>query len=92
MLEGGRVDWVGARGQPVGSNLEAPAAPGALMLLLWCPRPPATQTLTKRYIVEPEDDIIPKQFIGCEINWKDVALNPTVEQVTSGRLERCQSL
>jgi hypothetical protein len=42
---------------------------------------PTPQVLEKTYLLEPEDEVIPKQFIGCKIDWKDAALDPTVEQV-----------
>jgi hypothetical protein len=41
------------------------------------------QVLEKAYILEPEDDVIPKRFTGTEIKWKDPSLNPTVEMVSS---------
>ncbi len=39
------------------------------------------QTLSKTYTVEPEDEVVPKKFVGCKINWKDPSLDVTVEQV-----------
>jgi len=42
------------------------------------------QTLEKSYILEPEEDVIPKRFVGCKIEWKDPALDVTVEQVGRG--------
>lgn len=39
------------------------------------------KVLEKAYILEPEEDVIPKKFIGCKIDWKDPAVDPTVEQV-----------
>jgi len=36
--------------------------------------------LEKTYIVEPEDDIVPKEFIGCKIHWKE-GKDVTFEQV-----------
>lgn len=36
--------------------------------------------LVKTYILEPEDDIVPKEFIGCKINWNE-GKDVTVEQV-----------
>jgi hypothetical protein len=44
----------------------------------------SNKTLTKKYVLEPEDDVIPKKFEGCKINWKDDKLNPTVEAVRCG--------
>jgi nucleosome assembly protein 1-like 1 len=38
--------------------------------------------LEKTYIVEPEDDIVPKEFIGCKIHWKE-GKDVTFEQVNS---------
>ena len=38
------------------------------------------QVLTKTYILQPEDDIVPKEFVGCKINWKE-GKDVTVEQV-----------
>lgn len=40
------------------------------------------QVLTKTYILQPEDDIVPKEFVGCKINWKE-GKDVTVEQVGS---------
>eukprot|EP00983_Pelagomonas_calceolata_P049053 1141325-Pelagomonas_calceolata.AAC.3 len=37
------------------------------------------QTLEKSYILEPEEDVIPKRFEGCAIEWKDPSLDVTVE-------------
>jgi len=38
------------------------------------------KTLEKTYILEPEDDVVPKQFVGCTIDWKE-GQDVTVEQV-----------
>ncbi len=38
------------------------------------------QVLEKTYIMEPEDDIVPKEFIGCKIEWKE-GKDVTMEQV-----------
>jgi len=47
------------------------------------PSRPATapQMLEKSYILEPEEDVIPKKFVGSQISWKDPAMDVTVEQV-----------
>eukprot|EP00199_Chlamydomonas_sp_CCMP681_P001774 CAMPEP_0119116616 /NCGR_PEP_ID=MMETSP1180-20130426/52385_1 /TAXON_ID=3052 ORGANISM="Chlamydomonas cf sp, Strain CCMP681" /NCGR_SAMPLE_ID=MMETSP1180 /ASSEMBLY_ACC=CAM_ASM_000741 /LENGTH=359 /DNA_ID=CAMNT_0007105787 /DNA_START=37 /DNA_END=1116 /DNA_ORIENTATION=+ len=37
------------------------------------------KTLEKTYMLEPEEDIIPKKFIGQKIDWKESSLDPTVE-------------
>jgi len=37
--------------------------------------------LEKSYILEPEEDVIPKKFVGSQISWKDPAMDVTVEQV-----------
>jgi len=37
------------------------------------------KTLEKSYILEPEEDVIPKRFEGCAIEWKDPSLDVTVE-------------
>lgn len=39
-----------------------------------------TQVLEKTYVLEAEDDIVPKAFSGCKISWKSVAQNVTVEE------------
>mmetsp|Transcript_7295 Transcript_7295/g.18064 ORF Transcript_7295/g.18064 Transcript_7295/m.18064 type:complete len:352 (-) Transcript_7295:342-1397(-) len=38
------------------------------------------KVLEKTYILEPEDDLIPKNFLGTKIDWKDAALDVTTEQ------------
>lgn len=38
------------------------------------------QVLEKTYVLQPEDDIVPKEFIGCKINWKE-GKDVTFEQV-----------
>lgn len=43
------------------------------------------QTLEKTYILEEEEDIIPKKFLGTKINWKDSKVDPTVEAVSDHR-------
>jgi hypothetical protein len=36
-------------------------------------------------VLEPEDDVIPKRFEGCTIEWKDPSMDVTVEQVRGCR-------
>ena len=46
------------------------------------------QTLEKTYVLEAEDDIVPKQFIGCSIDWKQ-GQDVTVEQVGRCYVLKC---
>jgi len=39
-----------------------------------------SKELTKTYVLQPEDEIVPKQFIGCKIDWKE-GKDVTVEEV-----------
>lgn len=39
-------------------------------------------------MLEPEEDIVPKEFIGCKVEWKDPALDPTTTQVWGGEGSR----
>ena len=46
--------------------------------------------LVKTYILEPEDDIVPKEFIGCKIDWaegKDVTTEQVKKRVKSAKGE-----
>ena len=36
--------------------------------------------MEKTYLLQPEDDIVPKEFIGCKISWKE-GKDVTMEQV-----------
>ncbi len=40
--------------------------------------------LTKTYVLMPEDEIVPKEFVGCKIDWKE-GKDVTMEQVTMGQ-------
>ena len=39
------------------------------------------------YVLQPEDDIVPKEFIGCKIDWKE-GKDVTFEQVWMERRGR----
>ena len=38
-------------------------------------------------MLQPEDDIVPKEFIGCKIDWKE-GKDVTFEQVRMERMDR----